>query len=155
MKVREYCAGDIDTIVKLFHDTIHTVSIADYTPAQCNAWSPKAADLVAWNTKLSEQYALVAEADNRIVGFGSADNTGYFDLLYTHKDYQRRGVATLVADDIEHYVLSQGIKAITTNASITARPFFAQRGYRLLAAQTVMCRGQAFVNFKMQKRIKS
>ena len=93
------------------------------------------------------------EKDNVIVGFGVVDNTGYFDLLYTHKDFQGIGVATLIADKIEDYVYCNGIQMIRTDASITAKPFFEKRSYIVQKAQTVETRGQLFINFKMQKML--
>jgi len=94
------------------------------------------------------------EKDGVIVGFGNVKGIDYFDCLYTHKDYQRIGVATLIADDIEDYFNRLGVHTITTDASITANPFFEKRGYIILEEQSVECRGQLFNNFKMKKEIK-
>jgi len=151
MKVREYSSEDCEKIVKLFYDTVHSVNAADYTEIQLNAWAPENIDLVKWDNKLSNNYSVVAEENNIIIGFGDIDITGYFDHLYIHKDYQRMGVATLIADIIEDYICDKGIKTITTDASITAKPFFEKRGYIVRKAQIVETRGQFLNNFKMQK----
>ena len=151
MKLREYHSEDCKEIVKLFYDTVHSVNSIDYTESQINAWASKDIDLLKWDNKLSNNYSVVADKDNIIVGFGDVDSTGYFDHLYVNKDYQRIGIATLIADEIEGYVYRHGIKIITTDASITAKPFFEKRKYIVQKAQIVDVRGQLLNNFKMQK----
>ena len=151
MKLREYHSEDCEEILELFYDTVHCVNSADYTEIQLNAWAPKGIDLVKWDNRLSNNYSVVVDKDSIIIGFGNVDSTGYFDLLYVHKDYQGIGVATLIADEIERYVYREGIQIITTDASITATPFFEKRGYVVQKKQNIELRGQFFVNFKMQK----
>ena len=55
-----------------------------------------------------------------IVGFGDIDKTGYLDHLFVHADYQGKGIATAVCNQLEQAVQGD----ITTQASITAKPFF-------------------------------
>ena len=98
-------------------------------------------------------YSVVAENDGVIIGFGSTNTKGYFDLLYTHKDYQGIGVATFIADDIENYNYHKGIRIITVESSVTAKPFFEKRGYLIVEKQNVEKRNQIFINFKMQKSL--
>ena len=43
---------------------------------------------------------------------------------------------------------------ITVHASVTARPFFEKRGYRVRNAQQVERRGQVLANFVMEKELK-
>jgi N-acetylglutamate synthase and related acetyltransferases len=137
--------------MKLFYDTIQSINAADYNKNQLDAWAPKEINLAYWNSRFLHDNTVVAEKDGIIVGIGTLKNIGYFDLLYVHKDYQRIGVATLIADKIEMYFRSNGITTVTTDASITARPFFKSRGYVVLKEQSVEIRGQFLTNFKMQK----
>ena len=135
--------------------TIHAVNSADYTEEQLDAWAPEDMDLQTWDQiLLRNDYAIVAEKDGIIVGIGAADDTGYFDLLYVHKNYQRMGVATLISYDIDRYLYSKGVKTITTDASITAKPFFEKKGYVVQKEQSVECRGQYLTNYKMIKVFK-
>ena len=155
VNIREYRTEDCKTIVELFYETVHSVNAKDYTEAQLDAWAIRNPDLAAWNTKLSKHYSVVAEKDTVIVGFGDVDNTGYFDHLFTHKDYQGIGIATLIADKIENYVCQRGNHIMTTDASITAKPFFEKRGYIVQKTQIVEIRGQLFNNFEMLKILRS
>ena len=149
--LRKYQPGDWKEVVQLFHDTVHSVNAADYNETQLDAWVPHDLFLPELENRFANNYTVVVEKDGIIVGFGNVDDTVYFDCLYVHKDYQRMGIATIIADDIEEYFYSEGVHTITTDASITARPFFEKRGYTVLKEQSVPCRGQLFTNFKMTK----
>ena len=77
------------------------------------------------------------------------DETGYLDRLYVHKDYQGQGVASAICDELERFAAG---KTITTHASITAKPFFQHRGYRVVHKQEVIRRGVVLTNFVMKKQ---
>ena len=73
---------------------------------------------------------------------------GYLDRLYVHRDHQGRGIATALCDSLE---AGCGVPCFTTHASLTARPFFERRGYRVVRAQQVERRGVLLPNFVMEK----
>ena len=151
--LRQYNSEDCAEIMQLFYDTIHTINAADYNESQLDAWAPKDSDRTSsyWDNRFLQDHAVVAEKDSIIVGIGTLKTPTYFDLLYVHKGFQRIGVATLIVDKIESYFRSNGISVITTDASITAKPFFENRGYVLIKEQSVETRGQFLTNYKMQK----
>ncbi len=134
-------------LAHLFYETVHHVNARDYTPEQLSAWAPEKRDLAAWNQSFLAHYSLVAELDEQIVGFGDIDRGGYLDRLYVHKAYQRRGIATALCDKLE----LAASRPITTHASITARPFFAARGYRVMREATAQRQGIGLTYFIMEK----
>lgn len=147
--LRPYRPGDCPALAALFYETVHTVNAAHYTPAQLDAWAPACGpDLAAWDKSFRAHRTLVAELDGRLAGFGDLDPAaGYLDRLYVHKDLQGRGVATALCNALEE--ASAG--PVVTHASVTARPFFARRGYRVLRAQQVERRGVTLANYVMEK----
>lgn len=150
MKIRTYRPSDCDKLAKLFYDTVHTVNIRDYTREQVNAWACGEVDLEEWNASFLRHITLVAVAGEKIVGFGDMDQKGYLDRLYVHKDFQNRGVATALCDQLEK---RSGANRITTHASITAKPFFLARGYQVVREQEVFRRGVALTNYVMVKAL--
>lgn len=150
--LRNYNPKDITAVVNLFRDTIHTINAKDYNKEQLNAWAPEYIDADLWSVKLSQHYTLVAECDGVICGFGDMDDTGYFDHLFVHKDYQGQGIAAKIADALEEYAQGKGFAVITVAASITAQPFFLKRNYTVVREQKVEYNGQTFTNFFMEKR---
>ena len=150
MILRPYRSADCPALARLFYDTVHTVNARDYAPEQLDAWADGQADLAAWDASFRAHRTLVAEAENgEILGFADMDDTGYLDRLYVHKDHQGQGVAAALCDALEAACPAQ---TFTTHASLTARPFFEGRGYRVLRRQTVARRGVTMDNFVMEKR---
>lgn len=146
MEIRKYKKSDCKEMAELFYNTVHSVNSADYSKDQLDAWATGSVDLEKWNKEYNESYTLVAVEGDVITGFGNIYSSGYLDMLYVHKDYQHRGIASEICSRLEdHY---NGDK-ITVHASITAKPFFEKRGYRVLHEQTVIRNGINIVNYVM------
>lgn len=150
--LRLYEPGDLDALLKLFKETVHTVNAKDYTRLQLNAWAPEVADTERWQRTLSDNYTVVAEQGGAIIGFADIESNGYFNRLYVHKDFQGVGVARLLANALEDHASEQGLKNIMVTSSITARPFFEGRGYTVIDEVSSESDGQVLANFLMEKR---
>ena len=148
MRLRKYETSDCEQLAELFYQTVHNVNARDYTPAQLNAWATGTIDLQEWNRSFLKNETIVAMEKEQIVGFGDMDKTGYLNRLYVHKDYQGRGIASAICDKLEQFATG---KLITTHASITAKPFFIHRGYRVVKEQSVIRHGISLVNYVMEK----
>lgn len=149
MELRPYESSDCPALARLFYNTVHTVNARDYTPEQLDAWADGQVDLSVWDASFLAHHTLVAEEDGVILGFADMDGGGYLDRLYVHRDYQGRGVASALCDALE---AACPAAVFTTHTSLTARPFFEDRGYRVLRRQTVLRHGVALDNFVMEKR---
>lgn len=147
MFIRKYQPADCKELTELFYNTVHTVNAKDYTKEQLNAWAAGQADLEKWNQSLQKHFAIVVTDNGVIVGFGDIDRTGYLDRLYVHADYQRKGIATMICEQLEQAVSGN----ITTHASITARPFFEKRGFKVIKEQKIEKHGVFLTNFVMEK----
>ena len=149
MKIRNYKPSDCKEMAELFYHTIHTVNAKDYTEEQLNVWATGQVDLEKWNQSFLEHYSIVAVDGDRITGFGDIDETGYLDRLYVHANHQNQCVATAICDALEQTAPGN----ITTHASITARPFFEKRGYKVIKKQQVERQGIFLTNFVMEKEM--
>jgi putative acetyltransferase len=145
--IRQYQQSDCKELTELFYNTVHTVNAKDYTKEQLNVWATGQVDLEKWDLSLQEHYSVVAVENNVIVGFGDIDKTGYLDRLFVHADHQGKGIATAICDRLEQFVK----KNVTTHASITARPFFEKRGYKVVKEQQVERQGIFLTNYVMVK----
>lgn len=148
MIIRQYQSSDCKELTELFYHTVHLVNAKDYTKEQVDAWASGDMDLKAWDDSLRQHDSVVAVEGETIIGFGDMDKTGYLDRLYVHADYQGRGVATAICDRLEQAVEGN----IVSHVSVTAKPFFEARGYRVIKKQQVMRRGIYLTNYVMEKR---
>ena len=147
MEIRAYRPGDCPALAELFYHTVHTVNAADYTEEQLDAWAPGTAEPDGWDRSFREHRTLLAVEGGDILGFGDMDWAGYLDRLYVHADHQGEGVASAICAELEREARGK----IITHASITARPFFEKRGYRVVREQQVERRGVFLTNFVMER----
>lgn len=156
MEIRRFHMSDTSELVSLFYDTVHSVNKKDYSQEQLDAWAPKEEAMLrldAWKHSLSSHITYVALINEKIVGFSDMTSSGHLDRLFVHKDFQRMGVASALVNILESEAIGLGLVEIDTEASITAKPFFEQRGYQMIESQTVERKGVKLVNYQMLKRL--
>lgn len=151
MLVRKFIESDLEHILQLFYDTIHTINAKDYSKPQLDAWGVKNPDKDKWRESLKQNTTFIVEIDGKIVGFGDLNYKKYIDRLYTHKDYQGIGIASKILWTLEQEARKLGYTELYTEASTTAKPFFQNKGYRIIQSQNKQHNGQVFVNFIMKK----
>ena len=71
-----------------------------------------------------------------------------------HKDYQRIGVGSLLLSAVEKKAREYGVVEITSEVSLTARPFFEKNGYEVMKSQKCRANRLELTNFVMRKRLK-
>ncbi|MED9883117.1 MAG: GNAT family N-acetyltransferase [Blautia sp.] len=147
MFIRKYESTDCKELAELFYNTVHTINAKNYTKEQLDAWASGQVDLEKWDQSFQEHFTVVAVENGIIVGFGDIDTTGYLDRLYIHKNNQRKGIATAICDQLESKVQGK----IVTHASVTAKPFFEKRGYKVLKEQQVVRKEIFLKNYVMEK----
>lgn len=153
MVIRPFKPADLPAILQLFYDTVHCVGAKYYNQQQVNIWAPDHPDTKKWLEKLESHITYVAEMDHIIVGFGDMTKTGYVDHIYVHKDYQGRGVALALINTFEEEARKRGIKELTTEASIIAKPLAERRGWQVVKEQRKVVRGMEFINYVMSKKL--
>jgi putative acetyltransferase len=151
MQIREFQPADAGELKTLFYNTVHQVNRRDYSPRQIEVWSSAAKDEQLWHTRLQTGRIYVAEAEEQTIGFISLQENGHIAALFCHCDHQRKGVGTQLLNHAEQVARSLGIEHLSSEVSITARPFFLHHGFRVMQAQMVERQGVTFRNFFMEK----
>lgn len=151
MILREYKPSDCTIMARLFYDTVHTVNAKDYTNEQLDVWATGDVDLEVWDRSFLAHITVIAEIEDKIIGFVDMDNTGYLDRLYIHKDFQRRGIAYLLVNELERRARNTGLSNFKTYASITAKPFFEKQGYTVEKETMAVREGILLLNYQMVK----
>jgi putative acetyltransferase len=149
--IRRYEAADLDAVMSVFLRSVRGVPSRDYDEGQIAAWAQ--VDRDAWARRRRDRPTWVALIDDVIAGFTDLESDGHIDMLFVDPACQRRGVASALLDKVEHAARAQRLAALHTDASITARPFFERRGFRVVRSQVVALRGQQLTNFRMEKRL--
>ncbi len=154
--IREAVRGDVERITQLFYDTIQNINIKDYSQEEVDDWSSFKEDTYKWLERIKEQYFIVAEINNKIVGFSSLAQDGYLDFMYVDKDSQGQGVASILLAEIEKKAIKQNNDLIYSDVSITAKGFFESKGFIVESKQLSKSKKNEyieFINYRMAKNI--
>lgn len=155
MKIRSYQASDLAPLLALFTASVHGLGRDHYDPAQLAAWAPPAPDPASWAARLAGVQTLVAEVNGELAGFVSWQADGHIDLLFVAPSHARHGVATRLYLEVEAALMAGGVRELTVEASLVARPFFEHHGFVVHEAQVTKRQGVALQRYAMRKRISS
>lgn len=149
MTFRHATLEDLPAMKELFAGTIRSVCRADYTEEQTAVWASSVNKEERWLDVVVKQFVLLAEIDDELVGFGTLKNHNYIDFFYVHKDFQGMGIARDLLNRLLDEAVSHGEKLLTSDISITARPFFRKNGFKVVSEQENVRQDQVLINYKM------
>lgn len=149
MIIRRYETKDLAQILRLFYDTVHNINKADYNEEQLAVWADGRPSPDQWDRSFCEHHSIIAEEKGIILGFGDVEREGFIDRLFVHMNHQGEGIGSAICEELEKNVTSD---KITVQASVTARPFFEKRGYRVLRQIEVDRKGITLDAFIMEKQ---
>lgn len=146
--------SDALELMSLFQETVLHINKRDYSEAEVADWASCGNDLSHIKDMIKAHYFIVAtNQQSQIVGFSSITHQGYLHSMFIHKDFQGKGIATILLNEIERYATARGIMRITSEVSLTARPFFEKRGYIVEVEQKRKANQLYLTNFWMAKRL--
>ena len=154
MTFRNATISDLNEMQELYIETIQSVCKKDYNEAQREAWISGVKNTERWIAVIETQYVLLAVIENKIAGFATLKDGDYIDFFYIHKNFQRQGIADKLLTKLELEAQKQHSKMITSDISITAKPFFEKKGFVAKAEQKNIRLNVELINYKMEKQLK-
>ena len=152
--IREAQQTDTIALKELFQNTVLAVNSKDYSQAEVEDWASCGDDLSNIEEMIKTHYFIVAvNQQSQIVGFSSITSQGYLHSMFVHKDFQGKGIATMLLEEIERYAITAGIMRITSEVSLTARPFFEKKGYVVEEEQKRKANQLSLTNFWMAREM--
>ena len=152
--IRQAQQPDAVELRELFQNTVLVINRRDYSQAEVEDWASCGDNLSKIEDMIKTHYFIVAVNQQlQIVGFSSITSQGYLHSMFVHKDFQGKGIATILLNEIERYATATGIIRITSEVSLTARPFFEQRGYIVTEEQKRRANQLSLTNFWMAKNL--
>mgnify|MGYP003712551585 CR=1 FL=1 len=97
----------------------------------CERFINEYPDIEKWEKRINNDYFIVAEANNQIIGFSYLTKGNYLDGLFVHKDYQRKTIGSKLLRIMESRASINGFDVLKSDVSITALPFFDSHYYEV------------------------
>jgi putative acetyltransferase len=128
--VRKAILEDAENLLNCFGLAVSAISGQVYSNEQKTAWIKKGHEnYQKWLLRIEKQHFIIAESESQIIGFISVSLEGYVDLLFTHPDFQRKGIADVLYNQAEKYLQKMGVTKLDTHASEISKPFFEKKGF--------------------------
>ena len=139
--IRQAQQSDAVALKELFQNTVLVINRRDYSQAEVEDWASCGNNLSNIKERIETHYFVVAvNQQSQIVGFSSI-TLKYLHSMFVHKDFQGEGIATMLLEEIERYAITAGITRITSEVSLTARPFFEKK--RLCSRKRTKAQGES------------
>nr|WP_320995346.1 GNAT family N-acetyltransferase [Bacteroides intestinalis] len=152
--IRVALQSDTVELKQVFQNTVLAINRRDYSQAEVEDWASCGDNLANIKDMIKTHYFIVAvNQQSEIVGFSSITPQGYLHSMFVHKDFQGKGIAIMLLNEIEQYAITNGIMRITSEVSLTARPFFEKRGYIVEEEQKRKANQLSLTNFWMAKQM--
>ena len=129
IQIRRATAEDAKAVYEIVLRAVQETNARDYPASVIDRLALTLPEKVA--SKLHEWEAYVAAVDGRVVGTGSL-NGQEVSSVFVHPDYQGRGIGAKLMDAIESGANIQPGSALILQSSITAQPFYAKRGFKVV-----------------------
>lgn len=152
--IRKAGAEDASAVARLFHETVHRVNAADYTPSQLQAWSPRIRPDSFWRQRFRRHQVFVAVTSETVVGFVELGAEGYIEALFVHHRFQQQGVGRQLMRALFQVARAQGNVRLSADVSVTARPFFQQMGFQLARRTKRFYRNRVFRQYQMVRNMR-
>ena len=153
LRIRQFRHGDEEALLALFRNTIRNVNRRDYSAEQVCAWAPDNIDPERWQRRIRGIDPFICESAGRIVGYADVQDSGYIDHFFVHHETQGQGVGKTLFAAITQKADELGIAELTSEVSITARPFFEHMGFDVVQSQVVTMNDVELTNYRMRKAL--
>ena len=151
-KIRLLEEKDIHNLQDLFRSTVLNINIKDYTKEEVEDWASCGDNIEHWKEILfNNQFIGTFDKQDNLIGYSSMNKNGYMHSMFVHKDWQGKGVATLLLSEVEKIARQYEVIEITLEVSKTARPFFEHKGYVVECEQKQQANRLKLTNYKMKK----
>jgi len=152
MKIRLQKIEDATEIARLHRATIRHINSNDYSQDIIEVWSARTSASRFKNLDTVKRW--VAIEDEKIICFCDHDFKGELLGLYVHKDHLGKQVGTKLLKKAEDSMKKMGFKEIKMEATVTAKPFYEKKGYKVIKQSFHKIEDKKIQVFIMKKHLK-
>lgn len=149
--IRHY-DNQFQSVADIFAKAIHSIPTDIYTKEQQNAWCSLPVDYEYWKWRCELKRPFLYTDGDVVVGFLELDSDGHIDCVYTHPNYQRKGVAQALLSNAIEICDELNIERMYVEASHLIRPLFEKNGFTLTSPNVVIRNGVALPNWFMERK---
>lgn len=120
---------DCTAIGTLYRASIHQLASDNYDPETLEAWSRWSNSVDSIALTLSRGQTLIAQHGGRIAGFAHRHPISHINMLCTHPDFARRGIARTLLEELSISARRESATHLTANANQNSKTLFEKKGF--------------------------
>ena len=130
INIRRAALEDREAICEIHASSIRGLGSSHYSDDEVDAWAGRKTPS-DYDGLISDRHVVVAECDHSTMGFGTLDITkGEILQLYIHPDHARKGIGSLILDELLSVARVSGLEEVHLNSSLHAKRFYVRAGFQ-------------------------
>ncbi|MDP6193355.1 MAG: GNAT family N-acetyltransferase [Prochlorococcaceae cyanobacterium ETNP18_MAG_1] len=136
---------------EIYADAIDSQAAALYSAEQISAWMALAWLPGVFDRPLAEGSGWLSVENDQAEAFALRYPSDRLALLYCRGRAARRGHATGLLARLEAEAYQEGLRCLSTEASLLSQPLLSKCGWRVKAQESIAIGGVSFDRYRMEK----
>lgn len=145
---------DCTAIGTLYKQSVEVLGQAHYEPDAIAAWATWGSGVQTIAITLSQGQTLIAQHSGRIAAFAQRHPQSHINMLYTHPDFSRRGIATALLEELFATAKREGLTELTVDASRASRALFRRAGFEGSESEWITRENVSIERFPMRIQLR-
>ena len=151
MNLRQITIKDQLELKKVYFDSIQSLEEKIYSQEQKRAWSSQAWDNPNFDKSVIKGKGWLLSEKGIIIAFATRYPKNRIALFYCKGKFQRKGCGTKLLEKLENEARVDGLKSLSTEASLISYRLFLKNEWRILRKEKVNINNIFFERYKMEK----
>ena len=151
MNLRQITIKDQLALKKVYFDSIQSLDEKIYSQEQKRAWSSQAWDNPNFDKSVIKGKGWLLSEKGIIIAFATRYPKNRIALFYCKGKFQRKGCGTKLLQKLENEAKIDGLKSLSTEASLISYRLFLKNEWRILRKEKVNINNIFFERYKMEK----
>ena len=151
MNLRQITIKDQIELKKIYFDSIQSLDEKIYSKEQKRAWSSQAWDNPNFDKSVIKGKGWLLSEKGIIIAFATRYPKNRIALFYCKGKFQRKGCGTKLLQKLENEAKIDGLKSLSTEASLISYRLFLKNEWRILRKEKVNINNIFFERYKMEK----
>jgi GNAT superfamily N-acetyltransferase len=151
MNLRQITIKDQIELKKVYFDSIQSLDEKIYNKEQKRAWSSQAWDNPNFDKSVIKGKGWLLSEKGIIIAFATRYPKNRIALFYCKGKFQRKGWGTKLLQKLENEAKIDGLKSLSTEASLISYRLFLKNEWRILRKEKVNINNIFFERYKMEK----
>lgn len=142
-----------DALAALYIESVGKLGAPHYNSREIEIWQTWAHNTSTVANTLKQGETWVAFYNGAIAGFAQRSPANQINMLYSHPNCARLGIATQLLEFLINNAKHDGISELTAKASRVSRALFEKHGFRCNGEEWVERRDVKIQRFLMMRRL--